>query len=239
MFAVLILGLVPGNASAHGGDDSNQSLVLVRQAIALIVNTPDDTATIADKVKDALNAEDKSNVDLSLVQQAKDMLAALQTDTSEALENLRDLARGIYPPLLADQGLVAALQSQARKSVVPVSVEADGVGRYPRETEAAVYFSCLEALQNVAKYANASRVTLRLSDGDHRLTFEVTDDGVGFDPGQTSFGTGLQGITDRLSAVGGDVEVRSTHGAGTSVTGHLPVEKEPPSVRAHGGQAML
>jgi signal transduction histidine kinase len=172
-------------------------------------------------------------------EQAKSMAAQLQKDATDALEELRDLARGIYPPLLADQGLVAALQSQARKSVVPVSVEADGVGRYPRETEAAVYFSCLEALQNVAKYANASRVTLRLSDGDHRLTFEVTDDGVGFDPGQTSFGTGLQGITDRLSAVGGDVEVRSTHGAGTSVTGHLPVEKEPRSVRAHGGQAML
>jgi signal transduction histidine kinase len=160
-------------------------------------------------------------------EQAKSMAAQLQSDATDALEELRDLARGIYPPLLADQGLVAALQSQARKSVVPVAIEADGVGRYSRETEAAVYFSCLEALQNVAKYANASLVTLRLSDGDHRLTFEVTDDGVGFDERQTSFGTGLQGITDRLSAVGGDVVVRSTPGAGTSVTGHLPVADEP------------
>ena len=159
-------------------------------------------------------------------EQAKSMAAQLQHDATDALEELRDLARGIYPQLLADQGLVAALGSQARKSVVPVSIEADGVGRYPRETEAAVYFSCLEALQNVAKYANASNVTLRLSDGDQRLTFEVTDDGIGFDASQTSFGTGLQGITDRLSAVGGDVEIRSTPGAGTSVTGHLPVADE-------------
>jgi len=160
-------------------------------------------------------------------EEAKSMAAQLQTDATDALEELRDLARGIYPPLLADQGLVAALQSQARKSIVPVAIEADGVGRYPRETEAAVYFSCLEALQNVAKYANASLVTVSLSEGDHRLTFEVTDDGVGFDAGQISFGTGLQGITDRLSAVGGDAEVRSTPGAGTSVTGHLPIANGP------------
>ena len=82
------------------------------------------------------------------------MLADLQVETSQALEDLRDLARGIYPPLLADKGLAAALESQARKSSVPVSVEPDGIGRYPQEAEAAVYFSCLEALQNVAKYAD-------------------------------------------------------------------------------------
>jgi signal transduction histidine kinase len=155
--------------------------------------------------------------------QARSMAEQLQADATDALEELRDLARGIYPPLLADQGLVAALSSQARKSVVPVTMEAEGVGRYPRESETAIYFSCLEALQNVAKYANASQVTLRLSDGDHQLTFEVTDDGDGFDMERSSFGTGLQGITDRLSAVGGQVEVRSSPGAGTSVTGHIPV----------------
>ena len=116
---------------------------------------------------------------------AKDLLADLQTETGEALENLRDLARGIYPPLLADKGLVAALESQARKSAVPVTVEATGVGRYPQDAEAAVYFSCLEALQNVAKYASASRATVSLSDGDGRLRFEVTDDGVGFRAGRS------------------------------------------------------
>ena len=84
------------------------------------------------------------------------MLAELQTESTQALEDLRDLARGIYPPLLADKGLGAALEAQARKAAVPVTVETDGVGRYPQEMEAAVYFCCLEALQNVAKYAEAS-----------------------------------------------------------------------------------
>jgi signal transduction histidine kinase len=156
-------------------------------------------------------------------EKAKAMAASLHTDTGEALQELRDLARGIYPPLLADKGLIAALESQAGRSVVPVTIEAGQLGRYPREIEAAVYFSCLEALQNVAKYAEASGATLRLSDGDGRLRFEVTDDGVGFEADQTPYGTGLQGIADRLSALGGEVSVRSTPGAGTSVAGELPI----------------
>ena len=155
--------------------------------------------------------------------QAKSIAAALQNEAGEALEELRDLARGIYPPLLADQGLVAALGSQARRSVVPVAIEAEGIGRYPRDVESAVYFSCLEALQNVAKYAAASHTTVRLTGGDGRLCFEVSDDGVGFEADQTSFGTGLQGIADRVSAVGGEVHIHSTPGAGTRVTGELPV----------------
>jgi signal transduction histidine kinase len=158
--------------------------------------------------------------------QARSVAAQLQGDTTDALEELRDLARGIYPPLLADKGLVAALESQARKSVVPVAIEANGVGRYPREAEAAVYFSCLEALQNVAKYASASRATITLSDGDGRLRFEVSDDGVGFDAASRSGGSGLQGIADRLAALDGEIEVRSTPGAGTTVAGVLPVRGE-------------
>ena len=131
------------------------------------------------------------------------MLEQIQADTSDALETLRDLARGIYPPLLADQGLVAALEAQARKAAVPTSVEGDGIGRFGQDVEAAVYFSCLEALQNVAKYAEASRATIALSNGDGSLSFTVTDDGAGFDAAQTSYGTGLQGIADRLAALGG------------------------------------
>ncbi len=155
--------------------------------------------------------------------QARSIAGQLQEDATEALEELRDLARGIYPPLLADQGLVAALRSQARKSAVPVTVEGDGIGRYAREAEAAVYFSCLEALQNVAKYASASRVNVSLSDGDGVLRFDVTDDGVGFDTTTSSYGTGLQGIADRLAALDGSIEVRSTAGTGTTVEGILPV----------------
>jgi signal transduction histidine kinase len=158
--------------------------------------------------------------------QARSIAAQLQGDASDALEELRDLARGIYPPLLADRGLVAALESQARKSVVPVTVEADGVGRYAREAEAAVYFSCLEALQNVAKYASASRATVTLSDGDGRLRFEVTDDGVGFDPAASSYGSGLQGIADRLAALDGEIEITSAPGVGTTLAGTLPVRSE-------------
>jgi signal transduction histidine kinase len=158
--------------------------------------------------------------------QARSIAAQLQGDASDALEELRDLARGIYPPLLADKGLVAALESQARKSVVPVTVEADGVGRYAREAEAAVYFSCLEALQNVAKYASASRATVTLSDGDGRLRFEVRDDGVGFDPAGSSYGSGLQGIADRLAALDGELEISSGPGDGTTLAGTLPVRSE-------------
>jgi signal transduction histidine kinase len=150
------------------------------------------------------------------------MLDTLQQETTDALENLRDLARGIYPPLLADQGLGSALAAQARKAAVPAEVQADGIGRYPQDVEAAVYFSCLEAMQNVAKYAEASNLTLRLQAADAVLTFEVTDDGCGFDPERTPFGSGMQNMADRLAAIGGSLDVRSTPGHGTTVTGTLP-----------------
>ena len=94
--------------------------------------------------------------------------------------------------------------------------------------EAAVYFSTLEALQNVAKYAGASTAIVRLSVEDGRLTFVVEDDGPGFDPSTTSYGTGLQGMADRLAALGGTLEVRSRPGQGTTVTGRLPVRELEP-----------
>ena len=151
------------------------------------------------------------------------MAEQLQTRASEALDDLRDLARGIYPPLLADKGLGAALEAQARKSVVPVSVETDGIGRYEQPVEAAVYFCTLEALNNVAKYAHASNayVMVRQDDGD--LRFTVTDDGTGFDTAATTYGTGLQGMADRLDAIGGTLHITSTPGVGTSVSGSVPV----------------
>jgi signal transduction histidine kinase len=154
----------------------------------------------------------------------EDILSQLQGETNQALQDLRDLARGIYPPLLADQGLTAALEAQARKSSVPVTVQADGVGRYSQDAEAAVYFCCLEALQNVAKYAGATTAAVTLTASDGRLTFTVTDDGAGFDTSTTSYGTGLQGMADRLSALGGEVDVRSAPGDGTTVAGRQPVD---------------
>src|SRR5205085_11618083 len=125
---------------------------------------------------------------------AHDVLSQLQQDTQDALENLRDLARGIYPPLLADQGLVAALTAQARKSQTPVNVEAVGIGRFSQDVEAAVYFCCLEALQNVAKYSNATHASLEIAEREDSLTFIVRDDGVGFDRGVSGYGTGMQGM---------------------------------------------
>jgi signal transduction histidine kinase len=154
---------------------------------------------------------------------AHDLLAELQSDTTQTLEDLRDLARGIYPPLLADKGLAAALESQVRKAAVPVTLETDGVGRYPQEAEAAVYFSCLEALQNVAKYAEASAATVRLAQTNGSLVFEVVDDGVGFDPAAAERGSGLQGIADRLAALGGTLDVRSAPGHGATLVGSIPV----------------
>jgi signal transduction histidine kinase len=156
-------------------------------------------------------------------ERAKRTLEEIKLETSEALENLRDLARGIYPPLLADQGLAAALESQARKATVPVTVEPDGVGRYPQEAEAAAYFCVLEALQNVAKYAEASRAAVHLSQEDGDLVFRVTDDGKGFDPRSTPSGSGLQNMRDRLEALGGTVHIESSPGSGTTVTGRVPV----------------
>jgi signal transduction histidine kinase len=156
-----------------------------------------------------------------------ELLERLQTQTNDALSDLRDLARGIYPPLLADQGLAAALTAQARKTTLPVDVESNGLGRYHQEAEAAVYFCVLEALQNVAKYAEASRARVLMQTDGRELVFEVTDDGMGFDPVRTPMGSGLQNMADRLAALGGSLDVRSQPGAGTTLTGRIPAAEQP------------
>ncbi len=151
-------------------------------------------------------------------------LEQLKGDADEALETLRDLARGIYPPLLADKGLVVALESQVRKAIVPVSVRADGVGRYSQDVEATVYFCVLEALQNVQKYARASHVDVRLHGHGDGVTFEVGDDGVGFDTAIAKKGAGLTNMADRLDALGGSLTVTSSPGGGTTISGTLSVD---------------
>jgi signal transduction histidine kinase len=154
--------------------------------------------------------------------EAKEMLGELQADAAGALANLRDLARGIYPPLLADLGLVAALNAQANKSPVPVTVDADGIGRYGQDTEAAVYFCCLEALQNIAKYAHAAQARICLQAQNGTLRFTVSDDGAGYDARHTPLGSGQRNMADRLAALGGRLEVRSHPGQGTTITAQLP-----------------
>jgi signal transduction histidine kinase len=157
-------------------------------------------------------------------EKAKLALHGLQADADEALETLRDLARGIFPPLLADSGLGAALESQARKATLPVSVDADGVPRFGQEVEAAVYFSVLEALQNVQKYAGAATATVRLWSDDGGLRFEVADDGAGFDADQVKRGSGLTNILDRMDALGGGMVLRSEQGRGTTIEGWVRSE---------------
>jgi signal transduction histidine kinase len=102
-------------------------------------------------------------------------------------------------------------------------VTSEGIGRYGQDVEAAVYFSCLEALQNVAKYASASGATIELAQRNGSLEFAVTDDGKGFDPASAGRGSGLQGMADRLDAIGGELTVESTPGSGTTVRGTVPI----------------
>jgi signal transduction histidine kinase len=158
---------------------------------------------------------------------AKALLAGAAQQASLALHRLRELTRGIYPALLADLGLAAALGAQAGKVPVPVSVQAGGLGRYPQDVEAAVYFCAMEALQNVSRHAGASRASVTCSAADGELRFEVAGDGHGFDHELVSSG-GLQWMADRLDAVGGDLWVDSDPGQGTRVSGRVPVTGERP-----------
>ena len=163
--------------------------------------------------------------------QAKQIIGEIKADAAGALENLRDLARGIYPPLLADLGLAAALGAQASKSPVPVVIEAGWIGRFPQDTEAAVHSCCPESLQNirlVRRIATQARICLQAQDGS--LRFTVSDDGAGYDARHTPMGSGLRNMADRLAALGGRREIRSAPGQGTTITGQLPV---PPTIGNH------
>jgi signal transduction histidine kinase len=154
---------------------------------------------------------------------ARNMLHVLGGEVDAALDELRSLAAGVYPSLLAARGLPDALRTAALQSPVPASVEVDGSDRYPSEVETAAYFCCIEALQNVAKHApEASSVVIALNrNGD--LRFEVRDDGPGFAV-EAASGDGLVNMRDRVAAVGGDLEIQSTPGTGTLVAGTIPVD---------------
>ena len=152
-----------------------------------------------------------------------DLLAQLETDAGEAIRAVREFSGGVYPPLLEAEGLAIAIAQQTRKSALPIAVEADGLGRYPREVEAAVYFTILEALQNISKYASASQVHVVLQQEDGHLRFEVTDDGMGFDHSTVAAGSGLANMADRLDAAGGIWNLKSAPGSGTTVQGTVPI----------------
>jgi signal transduction histidine kinase len=151
----------------------------------------------------------------------------VRADLARALAELRDLAHGIYPAVLESDGLPGALQAAAERSSMPVSVDVDDVARYAHELEAAVYFCCLEALQNAAKHAgDGATVSVRLGQADGHMRFEVGDDGIGYDVAMSGTGSGLQNMSDRIGALGGELQVESTPGAGTTVRGAVPIEVE-------------
>ena len=157
--------------------------------------------------------------------EAATVLSQLTDEANETLELLRDLARGIYPPLLIDKGPVAALQAYLKKARVPVQLDTDrefATNRFDEQVEGAVYFCCVEALQNVAQHAGAAPTVVWLSATDGRVTFSITDSGPGFEQQQGEPGPGLQTMTDRVRALGGSLEVRSARGAGTTVEGWIP-----------------
>jgi len=148
----------------------------------------------------------------------------LQQDASSALDEIRSLAHGIYPPLLSSGGLSEALPSACRRAPVSASVEVNGVGRHPAEVESAVYFCCLEALQNVAKYAGGgAEASVHVWKDDGQLLFEVVDSGAGFEEQEAGKGVGLTNMKDRLGAVGGILEVESAPGKGTRIRGSVPL----------------
>jgi signal transduction histidine kinase len=149
-----------------------------------------------------------------------EQLHQLSVDVDEAIDQMRALAAGVYPALLAARGLRPALESAARRAVVPVTVSAPDIGRLPAAIESAVYFSCLEALQNAAKHADARLVSVAVADGDV-VRFEVCDDGRGFDAAGGG-GQGLVNMRDRVSAVGGELVVESRPGHGTRIAGRIP-----------------
>ena len=152
-----------------------------------------------------------------------EMLDQLAGEVQETIQELRELAHGIYPPLLVDSGLVEALRAAANRNPLPVDIVADGIARYPSETEAAVYFCCLEALQNAAKHAPDARVEVRLWEESGGLLFTVSDDGPGFDPDTAQRGHGYVNMADRLGAIGGTVRWDSELGKGSQVRGSVPL----------------
>jgi signal transduction histidine kinase len=156
---------------------------------------------------------------------AAEMVDDLGPEVDEIIEEVRSLAHGIYPPLLASGGLGEALRAAGRRSALPVTTMAEGVGRFAPETESAVYFCCMEAMQNAAKHATGAScisVELRL-DGD--LLFEVRDDGCGFDSQPSGEGAGITGMRDRLAAVGGEMRIESRSGGGTRILGRVSVRE--------------
>jgi signal transduction histidine kinase len=158
-------------------------------------------------------------------ERAAEILAQQQSAAVETVDTLIGLSRGIYPHLLSEKGLPAALRSAVESSPMSVEVTERGVGRYPASVEAALYFCSLEALQNAAKHSGSRSVRVHLDDGSELLTLTVEDDGIGFEPAASSGGAGLANMRDRIEAVGGTLRLDSRAAAGTRITAALPIAR--------------
>src|SRR5919204_1114237 len=165
------------------------------------------------------------NLAASDPQRAQQMLDELNQDTSTAIDTLRELARGLYPPLLAQEGLAAAIEAQARRMAIPVEVVDGSLPRHPQEIEAGVYFCVLEALQNIVKHSGASKATVQLKESDGRLRFSISDNGSGMDPDRARSGSGLQNMRDRVEVLGGTLRVESSSGSGSRIVGSIPTRR--------------
>ncbi len=152
---------------------------------------------------------------------AAELVAGLRTVTAEAVETLRDLSRGIYPPALTEGGIAEALRAHAGEGGLGITVDSTIEARHPAAIEAAIYFTCLEAIQNSAKYSGGANVTVRISGSEVGIDFEVVDDGGGFDSAIIEPGRGLINMTDRIEAIGGRLDVMSELGRGTVVRGFV------------------
>ncbi len=156
---------------------------------------------------------------------AKALLEEARADVFVTVEEVRALAHGLYPKVLTDLGLHKALGAAAGRGALPTSVVAEGIGRFNEDAEAAVYFCCLEAMQNAGKHAGeGASLTVEVGHDGTDLWFSVTDDGAGFDMSAEGRGHGFTNMDDRLGALGGSAEVRSAPGEGTTVSGRIPVE---------------
>jgi len=152
------------------------------------------------------------------------MLDRLGDEVEDAIEELRSVARGIYPAVLGDRGVGAAVTAVARTAAMPISIGDEWRGRHAEAVETTVYFCCLESLQNAAKHAGeGASATVRLFEDDDHVSFSVEDDGAGFDPGTVERGNGLTNLADRVSAVGGALTIDSANGQGTRVSASIPI----------------
>jgi signal transduction histidine kinase len=160
--------------------------------------------------------------------EATKVVEELREALKDAIAELRALAHGIFPPLLSSGGLREALPAAASRAALPTTVETAGTGRYTPEIESTVYFCCLEAMQNAGKHAgDDAEIEILVCDDGRTLTFEVADDGAGFDPSPGgAVGHGFVNMTDRLGTVGGRLHVSSSPGAGTKVRGEIPLSME-------------